>query len=486
MNAVSSDDIPDRMQARGVVEELTSKVRGDVLTPGTPEYEHRRPIWNGMFDEETPTAIVRCADASDCAAALTVVSQLDMPLAIRGGGHHVAGFGTCDGGIVLDLGAMRSVAVDETRGLVRVDGGCTLYDVDAATSAVGCAVPLGVVSETGVGGLALSGGIGWRSRSHGFTSDNLLSARVVTAAGEIVTASETENADLLWGLRGGGGNFGVVTEFTFATHDVDVLTVAEAYHVCRSANDIEALLRFFDDWGPGLPNHVNLWLAIEPYSPYYHSRLPAEAAAGLVASFLACSSAPSDDAERALAPLLTEGTLLASELSAMRLVDLQQVQDDSGSARRGMQTYMKSEAVTRLTDSMISGVADHMIRLPNDSSLFELGLLGGALAERDDMHSAAGMRNAQHLAGFIMMADSTDGLDEHIAWARSGWATLQEGTASGGGYLNFDSASDDDRRVVASMSSASLSEKWAKLRDLKRRWDPENLFRLNHNVTPAD
>jgi hypothetical protein len=265
-----------------------------------------------------------------------------------------------------------------------------------------------------------------------------------------------------------------------------VLTVAEAYHVCRSANDIEALLRFFDDWGPGLPNHVNLWLAIEPYSPYYHSRLPAEAAAGLVASFLACSSAPSDDAERALAPLLSEGTLLASELSAMRLVDLQQVQDDSGSARRGLQTYMKSEAVTRLTDSMISGVADHMIRLPNDSSLFELGLLGGALAERDDMHSAAGMRNAQHLAGFIMMAGSKDGLDEHIAWARSGWATLQEGTASGGGYLNFDSASDDDRRVVASMSSASLSEKWAKLRDLKRRWDPENLFRLNHNVTPAD
>jgi hypothetical protein len=227
-------------------------------------------------------------------------------------------------------------------------------------------------------------------------------------------------------------------------------------------------------------------LAIEPYSPYYHSRLPAEAAAGLVASFVACSSAPSDEAARALAPLLSEGAALACELSAMRLVDLQRIQDDSGSARRGMQTYMKSEAVTRLTDSMISGVADHMIRLPNDSSLFELGLLGGALADRDDMHSAAGMRNAQHLAGFIMMADSKDGLDEHIAWARSGWGTLQEGTASGGGYLNFDSAGDDDQRVVASMSSASLPEKWAKLRDLKRRWDPENMFRLNHNVTPAD
>ena len=231
---------------------------------------------------------------------------------------------------------------------------------------------------------------------------------------------------------------------------------------------------------------MNLWLAIEPYSPYYHSRLPTEAASGLVASFLACSSAPSAEAERALAPLLSEGTPLVSELSAMRLVDFQQIQDDSGSARRGMQTYMKSEAVTRLTDSTISGVADHMIRLPNNSSLFELGLLGGALAEREDMHSAAGMRNAQHLAGFIMMADSKDGLDEHIAWARSGWATLQEGTASGGGYLNFDSADDDDQRVVASMSSASLSEKWRKLRDLKRRWDPENLFRLNHNVTPAD
>jgi hypothetical protein len=256
--------------------------------------------------------------------------------------------------------------------------------------------------------------------------------------------------------------------------------------VCGSAEDIEALLRFFDDWGPGLPNDVNLWLAIEPYSPHYHSSLPVEAASGLVASFVACSSAPGEDAERALAPLLTERAPLVSGLSAMRLVDLQQVQDDSGSARRGMQTYMKSEAVTRLTDSMISGVADHMIRLPNDSSLFELGLLGGALAERDDMHSAAGMRNAQHLAGFIMMADSKHGLDEHIAWARSGWASLQEGTASGGGYLNFDSASDEDRRVVASMSSTSLSEKWAKLRELKRRWDPGNRFRLNHNVPPAD
>jgi hypothetical protein len=486
LSAVSRDETPDGVQARDVVEELRHKLRGDVLAPGTPEYEHRRPIWNGMFDDATPAAIVRCVDARDCAAAIGVVSERDMPLAVRGGGHHVAGFGTCDGGIVLDLGAMRSVIVDESRGLVRVGGGCTLYDVDAATSAVGCAVPLGVVSETGVGGLALSGGIGWRSRSHGFTSDNLLSAQVVTAAGEIVTASENENADLLWGLRGGGGNFGVVTEFTFATHEVDLLTVAEAYHVCGSAEDIEALLRFFDDWGPGLPNDVNLWLAIEPYSPHYHSSLPVEAASGLVASFVACSSAPGEDAERALAPLLTERAPLVSGLSAMRLVDLQQVQDDSGSARRGMQTYMKSEAVTRLTDSMISGVADHMIRLPNDSSLFELGLLGGALAERDDMHSAAGMRNAQHLAGFIMMADSKHGLDEHIAWARSGWASLQEGTASGGGYLNFDSASDEDRRVVASMSSTSLSEKWAKLRELKRRWDPGNRFRLNHNVPPAD
>jgi FAD/FMN-containing dehydrogenase len=485
LNAASRHETPDGVQAREVVEELRRKLRGDVLTPGTPEYEHRRPIWNGMFDDATPTAIVRCLDARDCAAAIGVVSERDILLAVRGGGHHVAGFGTCDG-IVLDLGAMRSVTVDESRGLVRVGGGCTLRDVDAATSAVGCAVPLGVVSETGVGGLALSGGIGWRSRAHGFTSDNLLSARVVTAAGEIVTASETENADLLWGLRGGGGNFGAVTEFTFAMHPVDVLTVAESYHVCRSAEDVEALLRFFADWGPGLPNHVNLWLAIEPYSPYYHSKLPAEAASGLVASFLACSAAAGEDAEQALAPLLTEGTPLASGLSAMRLIDLQRIQDDSGSARRGMQTYMKSEAVTRLTDSMISGVADHMLRLPNDSSLFELGLLGGALAERDDMHSAAGMRNAQHLAGFIMMAGSKDGLEEHIAWARSGWATLQEGTASGGGYLNFDSASDDDRRVVASMSSASLSKKWVTLRELKRRWDPENLFRLNHNVRPAD
>ena len=472
------------MQTRDVINELTSKIRGQVLSPGTPEYEQHRPVWNGMFDDARPMAIIRCLDASDCAAAIAVVSRMDVPLAIRGGGHHVAGFGTCDGGIVIDLGAMRSAVVDVEHDVVRVGGGCTLFDVDAATSSVGRAVPLGVVSETGVGGLALSGGIGWLSREHGLTSDNLVSARVVTAGGEIVTASETENADLLWGLRGGGGNFGVVTEFTFATHDVDLLTVAEAYHVTNSVDDVEALLRFFANWAPGLPNHVNLWLAIEAYSPQYHARLPTQAASCLVASLLACSSRSNTDAERALAPMLTERKPIVAELSAMRLVDFQQIQDDSGSARRGMQTYMKSEAVTCLTDSAIGGIADHMIRLPNSSSLFELGLLGGALAEREDMSSAAGMRNAQHLAGFIMMADTKDGLEESIAWARSGWATLREGTASGGGYLNFDSADGDDQRVVASMSSESLSEKWRKLRDLKRRWDPDNFFRLNHNVSP--
>jgi FAD/FMN-containing dehydrogenase len=479
--------IPDfHVQTIDMLEELGSKIRGEVLSPGHPAYEGRRTIWNGMFDDVKPAAIVRCLDARDCAAAIAAATEEDVPLAVRGGGHHVAGFGTCDGGIVLDLGAMRSALVDVEQRSVRVAGGSTLHDVDAATSALGRAVPLGVVSDTGVGGLALSGGIGWLSRSHGLTSDNLISAQVVTASGELVTASEAENADLFWGLRGGGGNFGIVTEFTFATHDIDVLAFAQAYHACRSAADVEVLLRFFDSWGPSLPNHVSLWLAIEAYSPRHHSNLPMEAGSGLVASFLACSTGKGGQAEEELAPLLSEGNPLATQLSEMRLVDLQQIQDESGSAQRGMQVYMKSEAVTRLTDSAIAGVADHLMRLPTDSSFFELGLLGGAVAEREDMHSAAGMRDAQHLAVFISMADSRDDLDANVAWARSAWATLQDATASGGGYLNLESASIDDQRVVASMSSEASPAKWKRLRDLKRRWDPQNRFRLNHNINPSE
>ena len=469
---------PDRLDE--VIAALRAALRGEVITPDHSSYDNARRVWNAMFDDRRPAAVLRCASERDVVEAVRLLRDLELPLAVRGGGHHIAGFGGCDRGFVIDLSAMRSATMAGDR--VIVAGGATLHEVDTATSSVGRAVPLGVVSPTGVAGLTLSGGVGWLTRRHGYTCDNLLSARVVTAAGDVVTAGEDENADLLWGLRGGGGNFGVVTEFTFQTHPVDEVLIADAYHVVKDESHLESLLRFYRDWSGEQPNETTAWLVVERSNDWYNS-LYEGATGDLVFGLLACCISPSDSARRALEHLTGGHGPVFARVSESRLVDLQHLQDDSSSAATGMQSYMKGEMLTELTDEAIAGIAHHCLRMPTPSTLFEMGSLGGAMGDSGELDAAVGLRDAIYLGGFSMMSRDGANLDENIAWTRDAWTVLRSGSA-GGVYLNF-SGDESEERILGSLGASQRGAKRERLIALKRRYDPDNFFRINHNIDPA-
>lgn len=462
-------------------EQLRTELTGSVISPSDDRYHDACRVWNAMFDNHRPAVILRCADEEDVLRSVRALRQSDLPVAVRGGGHHVAGFGTCDGGVVIDLSQMRSTDMRNGGSLIAVGGGATLHDVDTATDAVDRSVPLGVVSPTGVGGLTLSGGVGWLTRLHGYTCDNLVAARVVTAAGEVVHTSEKENPDLLWGLRGGGGNFGVVTEFEYRTHPVEGAVVAEAYHVVDSDRRVEDTLRFYREWTADLPREVTVWIVVERVGAAYD--LLADSYGKLVVGLLGCSVGPAQRGEKQLAPMLTEGNPTASRITPMRMVELQHAQDDSGAAARDMHSYMKGEMITELTDSVIAEIAAHTQRLPSAGSLFEMGMLGGAMADPSNTASAVGLRNARYIAGFTLMTAESDQVAPGIEWARAAWAPLRE-VSAGGTYLNF-SGDESSQRVLGSLAEDDAAKR-RKLLELKRRYDPGNFFRINHNIRPSE
>lgn len=432
-----------------------------------------------MFDDRMPLAVARCANEEDVCLAVSVLSQEDVPVAVRGGGHHIAGFGTCHEGVVIDLGGLRHAESHAAGSEITVGGGATLHDVDVATSVVDRAVPLGVVSETGVGGLTLSGGIGWLTRLYGYSADNVVSARVVTANGEVVRASERENADLFWGLRGGGGNFGIVTEFNFAAHPVGNVQVAEAVGSAVDHDAVERMLRFYRDWTEELPRTATVWVEITRAGG---SDATSDSDPRLIVSLLGCSVAPPERAREDLAGITQFGDRAKARIRSMRMVDLQHLQDASGAAAKGMRSYMKGEMITELTDEMITSIASSCEAMPTAGSLFEMGMLGGAIADRDNSFSAVGLRGARFIAGYSMMAGDRDDVGTGIRWARSAWEPLTARSA-GGTYLNF-SGDEDADRVLASMSASDRS-KDKRLRELKRRVDPQNFLRNNHNIAPA-
>jgi hypothetical protein len=476
-------DAPDAADVSAVVRQLKSGVRGDVIDAADPGYDGARRVWNAMYDDCRPAAVVRCADEDAVAATVRILRQvgLEIRVAVRGGGHHIAGFGVCDGGVVIDLSRLRrAVALDDR---MLVAGGATLHEVDVAGAAVSRAVPVGVVSETGLAGLALSGGVGWLTRMRGYTCDSLVRARVVTADGEVITADEAENADLLWGLRGGGGNFGIVTEFEFASYDQGPVVVGEAYHLIRSEAQAEDVLRFYRDWTATLPREATVWLTIEQVNED-HELLWPEHRGELAAGLLACSAGPSLDlGERLLLPMARELKPAAARVTRMPLVDLQHLQDNSNAAARGMRSYMKGEMVTHLSDAMIAGIARECRRMPTQNTLFEMGQLGGALGDRTDADAAVGLRGAEYLAGFSLMSRDRDHEAENIAWVRRAWKTLLDASA-GGTYLNF-SGDEGERRVLESLA-AHAGAKRSRLIGLKLKYDPTNFFRVNHNIKPAD
>jgi FAD/FMN-containing dehydrogenase len=466
-----------------VVDELRANLDGAVIAAGDPEYPEAAKVWNGMFDERRPIAVLRPTGEEDVRRAVAALADVDAPLAIRGGGHHIAGFGGCDGGFVIDMSALRGAAVDPDARRIRVQGGALLHDLDTAGAEHGLSVPVGVVSPTGVAGLVLTGGVGWQTRRRGYGCDKLRRARVVTAAGEVVEASEEENADLLWGLRGGGGNFGVVTEFEFEAHEQDQVLVGSAYYVVEDAEESAALVRAYRDWSLEANRDQTMWTYLGTGSETFRERVPELVGARYV-GFTAVSLDVSDASRARLDEIARFGkNPVLAQTVQMRMVELQHFGDSADSALAGFPRYMRGEMMRELTDSMIDGIAAKAAEMPTTRTIFEMGMQGGAMGDLDEMEMAVGMRDAQHLGGWSVMGDDPgDDIADAIQWARDAWQVLAPGSC-GGTYLNFDGEADEGR-VLGSLSADRSNEKRARLAEIKKTWDPGNRFHVNHNIRP--
>jgi FAD/FMN-containing dehydrogenase len=451
------------------IEQLRERVRGEVITPADEGYEDARKVYNGMFDRR-PAAVVRCTQTSDVAAAVAFARESELDLAVRGGGHSVPGFGTVDEGIVVDLNGMGSVDVDPDRRTARAGGGVTWGIFNDATHAYGLATTGGVVSTTGVGGLTLGGGIGYLARGLGLSCDNLLSAEVVTADGRHLVASERENEDLFWALRGGGGNFGVVTSFEFRLHPV-----AEVYGgpMFFEVEDAGAVLRAFREFIADAPEEFGGFPAwqIAPPLPF----IPEQRHGDVFLAFIACWAGPVEEAERVLKPLRDAAPVVAEHLGPMPYPALNSAFD--ALYPMGLQHYWKASFVTELTDEAINAHLEHGPKVPAVNSTVHIYPINGACHRIAPDATAFAYRDAAFatvIAG--MWPDAADN-EANIEWVRDYYdatAPLSEE----GGYINF-MADDDQDRI-----KANYKGNYERLVDVKRKYDPDNLFHLNQNIRP--
>ncbi len=445
---------------------------GSVLAPGDTEYEAARLVWNGLIDKR-PALIARCTSADDVRAAILYGRDQGLPIAVRGGGHGVAGYATCDDGLVIDLSAMNAVEVDAGSRLVRAGGGARLGDVDAAGQAHGLAVPLGVVSETGIAGLTLSGGIGWLRRSRGLSCDNLVAAELVTADGRIVRVTESDEPDLMWGLRGGGGNFGVVTTFEYGAFPVgpEVMVVFVLYpleHACAALRALEDLTDAgHEDFAPlaflGRVPEAEVFDAADHGRPY-------------VAVF-GVHTGDAEKGSRLLQPLRELAEPIADLSAPMPYVDAQKALDED--YPNGLGYYWKSLGLDALTDEVVDRLVAHAEAAPSGHSTIDVWFNGGAMGRVDPQATAFGRRPA-FLLGYEANFEELGTRDANVAWVRDSLAEL-EPYSTGGAYLNFPGFHEEGERLLrASFGDAN----YERLLELKRRYDPENVFRLNGNIAP--
>ena len=448
---------------------LDVDLRGDLLLPESPDYDAARTIWNAMIDRR-PGLIARCSGAADVIRAVTFAAEHDLLLAVRGAGHNIAGKGVCDGGFLIDLSQLRSVHVDPRRKVATVDPGATLGDLDAETQVHGLAVPVGINSTTGIAGLTLGGGFGWLSRKHGLTIDNLRSANVVTADGGAVVASEEENADLFWGLRGGGGNFGVVTSFEFDLYEVgpEVLS-GLVIHPLSAAPD---LVRFYREYAADLPADLNVWLVLRKAPPMPF--LPPEVHGTEVAILAAFWSGDLDAGERLLKPLREYGTPIADVISPHAYTAWQTAFDPL--LTPGVRNYWKSHNFLELSDGLVDAALDYTARLPSDQTEIFFGRLGGAVNQVPSDATAYPHRDAEYVMNVHARWEDPRDDDACMSWARSYFSDTEK-YATGGVYVNF--VPDGEAPI-----DAAYGANYDRLVELKRKYDPTNLFRFNQNIVP--
>ena len=453
------------------VDQFSAALRGRILRGGDDDYDSARAIWNGMIDRR-PSLIAQCVGAADVAHAVRFARERGMVVSVRGGGHGVAGDAVCDGGMMIDLSQMRGVWVDPKEKTARAQAGALWGDFDAETAQHGLHTTGGVVTHTGIAGLTLGGGIGWLMRKHGLTIDNVLSFNLITADGEAVRASVEENTDLFWGLRGGGGNFGVVTSFEYRLHEVAPKVLAGV--IVQPADDATDVLRHYRDFiadSPGeLMTIVNLRMA--PAAPF----LPEEIHGVPAVMIAVCYSGAIEEGERVLEPLRRFGQPLADVVRPGPYSAHQALFD--ASVPHGLRYYWKAEYLDELSNEAIDALASHAWTAPSDKSYTIMFQMGGAVRATADDESAFLGRQAHHALNInSVWTDPTDD-ERQFQWARDFWADVQPHSA-GSVYVNFLGDEGEDR------VRAAYGAKYEKLVALKTKYDPTNFFCMNQNIKPV-
>jgi FAD/FMN-containing dehydrogenase len=453
---------------------LKSKFQGSLIKSKDREYDEARSVWNGMIDKK-PALIAQCASVDDVVNALNYAINEKLIISVRGGGHNVAGYGTCDGGIVIDLSLMNQVELDLANQTVRVGGGATWGEVDKVTQPHGLAVPGGVVSTTGIGGLTLGGGYGYVRRKYGLTCDNLLSVNVVTADGKVINAGEHENEDLFWGLRGGGGNFGIVTSFEFKLREVgpEVMAVETWY----SMEDAKKVVKGWRDFMETAPDEVSAEMVF--WGGPDISDLPDHMRKRPVAIATAVYCGDVKKGQELLKPLQRMAEPLLDLSGPTSYIDLQQSFDPFFPAKE-QRYYAKSLFLNELSDNAIDRIISHVKSRPDYRILVDIWQMGGSVARVPEDETAYSGRSMPWLLAIDSTWDDPSEDERVINWSRAFWSDMHS-HSSGGMYLNFPGLGEEKAELLIATYGQA---KYQRLKSLKKKYDPENVFSLNPNIEP--
>ena len=459
--------------AQSTVDELRAGFDGELILPEDSTYDEACKVFNSMIDRR-PAVIARCASADDVVSTVNLARERDLEVAVRSGGHSVAGLSICSNGILIDLAGLKEIDIDPNARIARTGGGVLWGEFDKATQEHGLHTPGGRVTTTGVGGFTTGGGYGWTSSKHGLTCDNLISAEVVTADGRVLNASEEENEDLFWGIRGGGGNFGVVTEFHLRLHQLGPIVLGGM--LVYTPDQGRDVVRFYRDFVRDAPDEVGSALAFICAPP--EEFVPKEAWGQPMIGIVCCYAGPVEDGEAAFKPLREFGPPLMDMMQPMPYTAVQQLLD--GANPKGRLNYWTADFLEELPDKAI----DAMVEIATQPvSVFSQMLLipgGGAIARVDEDATAFGQRNAPWNTHFLSMWEDPAETEKNIAYTREIAATMKPWT-TGRAYLNF-IGDEGEGRVEAAFGP----ERFKKLRELKKKWDPKNLFSRNQNIPPAE
>lgn len=461
------------MQDMATISDLKTSMRGAVIDSADPGYDQARALYNGMIDKR-PRAIARCADVADVIAAVNFARTAGLPLAIRGGGHNGPGLGSVNDGLVIDLSDMKGIRVDPAARTARVGAGCTQGDVDHATHAFGLAVPAGIISTTGIAGLTLSGGHGYLSRKYGLTIDNLIEADVVLADGSFVTASKEKNADLLWALRGGGGNFGVVTSFLFRLHPVSMVFAGP---VAFDQKHARTIMQRYREFLPKAPEDLGIFLGLKKILS--SAPFPQEYWGKRICLLMCCFNGSEEDGKKALAPLLD--ALPEPWFNWMGVMPYPAVQSMfDGLYPKGMQWYWRGDFVKTLSDEAIDAHLAQAANTPSELSLMHLYPIDGAIHRVGIGETAWSCRDATWSMVIAGIDQDAKKAGDVTQWTKAYWEAVHPYDL-GGAYPNFMMDDEGDARI-----KETFGENYGRLQAVKKKYDPTNLFRVNQNIRPAN